>query len=130
VRVPARGRDIDARYTFGNRNQTLALLIIRVRVPNTDQAVRSIPRSDVKTIRHTLLKLRAFGILVRERVGRGISYALDPEHALARNIRRALADLDGGMPQWRVVAENDMLYPRARARESRAGRRKPKRWAW
>jgi len=78
----------------------------------------------------TLLKFRAFGILGRERIGLGLSYSLDPKHALAREIRRVLSDLDGAMPQWRVVAENDMLHPRARPRESRVGRRKPKRWRW
>ena len=131
LHVPARRGKIDARYTLGDRNQTLPLLVLYVRgCANADQVVRSIPRSDVKTIRHTLLKFKAFGVLSSRRVGRGIAYALDPSHELAREIRRVLGELDCAMPQWRVVAENDMLHPRSRSRESRVGRRKPKRWRW
>lgn len=51
-------------------------------------------------------------------------------HPLAKDVRDVLKDLDGAMPQWRLVAENDMLHPRVRRRENRSGRRKPNRWKW
>jgi hypothetical protein len=131
VGAPRRRARIDARHTLGDCNQTLSLLVVYVRgCANSDQVVRSIPRSNVKTIRHTLLKFCAFGVLDAARAGRGIAYSLNREHILAREVRRVLGDLDRSMPQWRVVAENDMLYPRARSRESRVGRRKPGRWRW
>jgi hypothetical protein len=57
--------------------------------PKTDQVVRNIPRSDVKTVN---------------------AYVLDSERALTRDIRRMLADLEGAMPQWLVVAKSEMLH--------------------
>lgn len=72
----------------------------------------------------------AFGVLKRKRLSRGMSFELDPFHELAAEMRDVLRDLDRTMPQWRVIAENDILHPRARTRESRVGRRKPKRWRW
>ena len=73
---------------------------------------------------------KAFGVLKSKRVSRGIAFELDPFHELATEIRKVLVDLDAAMPQWRVVAENDIESPRPRSRENRSGRRKPKRWKW
>jgi len=129
--VPMRRSKIDARFTFGDKNRTLPLLMVAIRgKANADQVARCIPRSDVTTVRHVLLMFMAFGVLKRKRLSRGMSFELDPFHELAAEIRNVLSDLDRAMPQWRVIAENDMREPRPRTRESHVGRRKPKRWKW
>ena len=97
---------------------------------NTDQIARCIPRSDARTVRHNLLMFKAFGILRSERVSRGIAYEFSSTHPLANEICAVLRDLDIAMPQWRIVADHDVVSPRSRSREKRAGRRKPKRWKW
>jgi hypothetical protein len=131
IRVPARRAKIDARFTFGDKNRTLPLLIVAIRgKANAEQVARCIPRSDMKTVRHILLMFKAFGVLKSCRVSRGIAFELDPFHELASEIKKVLLDLDRAMPQWRVVAENDMQDPRPRSRENRRGRRKPSRWRW
>ena len=129
--IPARQSAPDARYTFGDRTRTVPLLMVYIRnEANTDQIARCIPRIDVSTVRHTLLMFKAFGLLRASRVSRGIAYRLDPNHALARELRDVLAELDLAMPQWRIVASHDQTSPRRRSRENRRGRRKPGRWKW
>ena len=59
----------------------------------------------MKTVRHILLKFKAFGVLKCRRVSRGIAFELDPFHELAAEIKEVLLDLDYAMPQWRVVAK-------------------------
>lgn len=131
VSVPKRRKSIDARFTFGDKTRTLPLLIIHIRgEANADQVARCVPRTDVESVRQALQMFKAFGILSSRRVSRGIAYRFNDAHPLAKDVRDILKDLDGAMPQWRVVAENDMLHPRVRRRENRSGRRKPNRWKW
>jgi hypothetical protein len=131
VSAPARSAAFDTRFTFGDRARTMPLLLVFIRQQaNTDQIARCIPRMDVNTVRHALLKFKAFGLLRSCRVSRGIAYSLDPSHPLAAELRGVLASLDAAMPQWRLVAENDESSPRRRSRETRFGRRKPGRWKW
>lgn len=129
--APKRRRRIDARLTFGDVTGTVPLLMVYIRLKaNAEQVARCIPRCDVKSARQALKMFKAFGILRSERISRGVSYSLNPDHVLAKELRAVLHDLDVAMPQWRVVAENDIANPRRRPRENRAGRRKPKRWKW
>ncbi len=128
---PARRKTFDVRLTLGDRTRTLPLLMVFIRQEaNTDQVARCIPRIDVNTVRHALLMFKAFGLLRSTRVSRGIAYSFDPSHPLTIELCGVLAELDAAMPQWRIVAENDVSEPRRRSRELRFGRRKPGRWKW
>lgn len=129
---PSRRRDV--RYTFGDPNRTLSLLMRYILgEANAKEIERCVPRLAVKSVRHALWMFHAFGVLKSRRIvrgrSRGIGFRCNPGHVLAVEIARVLAALDAAMPQWRLMAERQIDASRRTVRQIRSGA-KAGRWAW
>ena len=82
---------------------TLVLLAVYLMVrPNMNAVTGALARFDKKSINSVLWRYQAFGILKQTAtLGRtGILFELDPDYALAAEIRSVLDSLLIALPQW------------------------------
>lgn len=114
-----RSRRRDARLTFGNSINTLVLLAVYLMVrPNMTAVTGALARFHKKSINSALWRYQAFGVLRQTGPGgrTGMLFELNPDYALADEIRPVLDSLLIALPQWTSAIRGYEALGRAKVR--------------
>ena len=134
--APVRPRRLrDVRYTFGDPNRTMPLLLVHIREELVGIDVgRIVPYIESGTARDVLWMYRAFGLLTIRYIvlskRRGYAFRFEQTSPLVPYVRDVLAALDRAMPQWRMREERQKNEPIPKRWDPHQGRRKTGRWKW